>query len=177
MGASKKDSDKKKSKVVIRKNRRANGTELNPTTQTEDSGNMEMSIPPMEELMASETTTINDAMAATSQDATPSTAIPPALPPLPGFDMSGVSRVHEYAVRTMLVFADCAVQSTPEAIFDVLARNFADTGALTWWLWRISKRDLAGRIKRRDIIDATRITAHTLHQQLKSEIGGKLPRW
>jgi hypothetical protein len=177
MGASKGNSDKKKPKVVIRKNRRANGTELNPTTQTEDSGNMEMSTASVEEPMASETTTINDAMAATSRDATPSTAIPPALPPLPGFDVSGASRVHEYAVRTMLVFADCAVQSTPEAIFDVLARNFSDTGALIWWLWRVGKRDLAARIKRRDIIDAARIVAHALHKELKSEIGGKLPRW
>jgi hypothetical protein len=177
MSMSKRDSDKKKPKVVIRKNRRANDTELNPTTQREDSGKMEMSTASVEEPMASETTTIDDAMAATSQDDTPSTAIPLALPPLPGFEVSGASRVHEYAVRTMLVFADCAVQSSPEAIFDVLARNFADTGALVWWLWRIGKGGLATRLKRMDIVDAARITAHALHQQLKNEIGEKLPRW
>ena len=48
-----------------------------------------------------------------------------------------MGRIQRYWIGTMLIFADCSVQKSPEGIFDVLARNFEDTGALSWWLWRI----------------------------------------
>jgi hypothetical protein len=50
-----------------------------------------------------------------------------------------MSRIQRYWIGTMLVFADCALQKDPEGVFDVLARNFEHTNALSWWLWRIGQ--------------------------------------
>jgi len=77
----------------------------------------------------------------------------------------------------MLVFADCTIQTSVEGINDVLARNFDSTGSLIWWLHRVGKGTLVARLKGKDIIDAARITSYALYQQLRSEVGVKLPRW
>jgi hypothetical protein len=182
MGASKGNSDRKKPKAI-----RRSKTSTNSTTKTEDnvmditiaqtdemSGMATDPAPANEHLTASATTMADDLMTTTTVEPAPTTT---ALPPLPGYNLDGVSRNQQYIIRNMLLFADCAVQISAEGVFDVLARNFSDTGALVWWLWRVGKRDLATRIKRMDIVDAARITAHALHQQIKAEIGGKLPRW
>ncbi len=101
----------------------------------------------------------------------------PALPPIPGFHLEDVSRNQQYAIRNTLMFADCCVHTSAEGVFDVLARNIDSTGGLIWWLWRIGKRSLAARVKGKDLVDALRVAAYTLHKELKAEIGLKLPRW
>ncbi len=88
-----------------------------------------------------------------------------------------VSRVQDYALRNALVFADCCVQTGPEAVFDVLARNFDSVGALGWWLHRVGKGELVPRTKGKDLIDALRIVSHTLYRQIRIEIGKPIPRW
>ena len=88
-----------------------------------------------------------------------------------------MSRTQRYWIGTMLIFADCAVQKSAEGIFDVLARNFEDTGALSWWLWRIGYGDKTKLLKGKDIVDAIRKIAHELHRDLKKEIGRPVARF
>jgi len=88
-----------------------------------------------------------------------------------------MGRIQKYWIGTMLIFADCAVQDSPEAIFDVLARNFEDTGALSWWLWHIGYGDKTKLLKRKDIVDAVRKVAHLLYRDLKKEIGRPMARF
>lgn len=90
---------------------------------------------------------------------------------------SHVSRVQDYAIRNLLVFADCCVQTSPDGIFDVLARNFDNLGALGWWLQRVGKGNLIPLTKGKDLIDALRIVAHALYRQIRVEIGKPIPRW
>jgi hypothetical protein len=106
-----------------------------------------------------------------------STPPSPVLPQITGFDLSGMGLSHQYSVRCSLVLCDCCVQKTPERIFDVLGRNFADTGSLMWWLRRIGKGHLAEPLKGKDVVDAVRKTAHGLSRELKEEIGRPVPRW
>jgi hypothetical protein len=101
----------------------------------------------------------------------------PALPSIAGFDLSGMSISQQYAIRNAVVLCDCSVQKTPELIFDVLARNFADTGALMWWLRRMGKGHLAESIKGKDVVDAVRKTAHALSRELREQIGKPMVRW
>jgi hypothetical protein len=101
----------------------------------------------------------------------------PALPSIAGFDLSGMSLSQQYAIRNAVVLCDCSVQKTPELISDVLGRNFADTGALMWWLRRIGKGHLGESLKGKDIVDAVRKAAHGLSRELKEEIGRPVPRW
>ena len=88
-----------------------------------------------------------------------------------------MSRTQRYWIGTMLIFADCAVQKSAEGIFDVLARNFEDTGALSWWLWRIGYGDKTKLLKGKDIVDAIRKVAHLLYRDLKKEIGRPVVRF
>ena len=88
-----------------------------------------------------------------------------------------MGRIQKYWIGTMLIFADCAVQDSPEAIFDVLARNFEDTGALSWWMWRIGYGDKTKLLKGKDIVDAIRKVAHLLYRDLKKEIGRPVVRF
>jgi hypothetical protein len=108
---------------------------------------------------------------------TPTTTSPPPLPPLPGFFLDGASRNQSYVIRNMLVFADCCVAHTEDEVFDVIARNYSDTGGVCWWLYRIGKPKIVPRLKGKDIVDAARIVAHALHRQLKKEVGLRIPRW
>jgi hypothetical protein len=146
------------------------------TAQTEDTA------PVMEEIMAETTiqtavTTDDTGAAVTATEVNDHTPAPPALPPIPGFHLEGVSRNQQYWIRTMLVLCDCCVKPTPEAVFDVLARNFNDVGGLCWWLWRIGQAGLVPRTKGKDLVDAFRVVAYALHQQLRAEIGRPIPRW
>jgi hypothetical protein len=101
----------------------------------------------------------------------------PALPSIAGFDLSGMSISQQYAIRNALVLSDCSVQKSPERIFDVLARNFADTAALMWWLRRIGEGHLAEPLKGKDVADAVSKTAHALSRELKDQIGKPVARW
>jgi hypothetical protein len=106
-----------------------------------------------------------------------STPSAPELPPIAGFDLSGMSLNQQYAIRNAVVLCDCSVQNTPERIFDVLGRNFADTGALMWWLRRIGKGHLAEPLRGKDVVDAVRKTAHSLSRELREQIGIPAVRW
>jgi hypothetical protein len=100
-----------------------------------------------------------------------------ALPPIAGFNLSGMSLNQQYAIRNAVVLCDCCVHKTPERIFDVLGRNFADTGALVWWLRRIGKGHLAEPLKGKDVVDAVRKTAHAPSLELGGQIGKPAARW
>ena len=129
-----------------------------------------------EEVANREASTEQEALGATA-DVPNSSPSASALPPIAGFDLSGMSINQQYAIRTAVVLCDCSVQNIPERIFDVLGRNFADTGALMWWLRRIGKGHLAEPLKGKDVVDAVRKTAHALSLELREEIGKPVARW
>ena len=87
-----------------------------------------------------------------------------------------MSRIQQYWISIMLVFADCAVQNNPDGVFDVLARNFDSPGTLSWWLHRIGHGDIAKYTKGKDIVDAIRKVAYELYRDLR-EIGKPVARW
>jgi hypothetical protein len=142
-----------------------------------------------EEVGHTEASTGNGLMVSTSETATEqetlgaapevSNSAPsaPVLPSIVGFDLSGTSLSQQYAIRNAVVLCDCCVNKTQEGIADVLGRNFADTGALMWWLRRIGKGHVAEPLKGKDIVDAVRKAAHILSRELKEEIGKPVPRW
>jgi hypothetical protein len=88
-----------------------------------------------------------------------------------------VSRVQDYALRNLLVFADCVVQKDESGVFDVIARNFDNTGILGWWLQRVGKSEFIPRMKGKDIVDAIRVISHALYRQIRAEIGKPIARW
>jgi hypothetical protein len=132
-----------------------------------------------QELMAPNPVTATKEEPASSPADKPQNSAPsaPTLPPIDGFDLSGMSQNQQYAIRNALVLCDCCVLATPERIFDVLGRNFGDTGSLMWWLRRIGKGPLAETLKGKDIVDAVRRAAHVLARELKEQIGKPVARW
>ena len=88
-----------------------------------------------------------------------------------------MGRIQRYWIGSMLVFADCSVQDSPDGVFHVLARNFKHTGALSWWLWKIGHGEMTRYVKGKDIVDAIRKIAHELHRILKSEVGKPVARF
>jgi hypothetical protein len=171
-------TDKKKPKIILRRGGKKDGKAMDftATAQTEDTALATGEVMVETTVQAIVTTEDTGAVVAVPEvnDHTPA---PPALPPIPGFHLEGVSRNQQYWIRTMLVLCDCCVKRTPEAVFDVLARNFNDVGGLCWWLWRIGQAVLVPRTKGKDLVDAFRVVAHALHQQLRTEIGKPIPRW
>lgn len=168
-------TDTKRPKVIKRKGGKRLDTMTNNLAHSEVDA---MVTTPAEQSTATATTINNDIGApTTAPDPTPTTTSLPPLPPLPGFSLDGASRNQSYAIRNMLVFADCCVGHTEDEIFDVIARNYSDTGSVCWWLFRIGKGDLVPRLKGKDLVDAARIVAHVLHRQLKKEVGLRIPRW
>jgi hypothetical protein len=91
-------------------------------------------------------------------------------------DVSKLTPSQKYAVRTMLTFADCAVQKDMEGIFHVLARNFASAGELSWFLIRINHKDKIKYGKGKDLIDYMRVISRELFRDLKA-IGKPVARW
>jgi hypothetical protein len=88
-----------------------------------------------------------------------------------------IGRVQAYSIVTMKIFADCAVQTNAQGVFDVLGRNFETSGALSWWLWRIGHSDKCKYTKRKDIIDAIRKVSAELHKDLSRDVGRRVSRW
>jgi hypothetical protein len=88
-----------------------------------------------------------------------------------------MSRIQRYWIGTMLVFADCALQKDPEGVFDVLARNFEHTGALSWFLWKIGHGEMTRFVRGKDLIEAIRKIAHELYRYLKTEVGRPVARF
>jgi len=96
---------------------------------------------------------------------------------IPGFDMEGASRNQQYYIRSVVILCDCSVQRNADGIFDVLARNFWGLGILTWWLRRVGKAHLVDQVKGKDLVDAIRKVAHSLHRELSGVIGRPMARW
>ncbi len=104
-------------------------------------------------------------------------SLTPPWPQIPGFDLDNISLQQQHTIRRMVILCDCSAQASPEGVFDVLARNFPEVGELRWWLIKIGKPHLAELIKRKDIVDAVRKSAHELHKELKEQIGRPVARW
>ena len=102
---------------------------------------------------------------------------PHSRPKIPGFDLEGASQYQQNITCFTVILCDCCVQRSPDGIFDVLGRNFPDTGSLAWWLRRLGKGHLADRVKRKDIVDAIRKISQDLFRELKGEIGRPVARW
>jgi hypothetical protein len=88
-----------------------------------------------------------------------------------------IGRIQGYWLATMKIFADCAVQTNAQGVFDVLGRNFETSGALSWWLWRIGHAEKCKFTKRRDIVDAIRKVSAELHKDLSRDVGRRVSRW
>jgi hypothetical protein len=88
-----------------------------------------------------------------------------------------IGRIQGYCISTMKIFADCAVQTNEQGVFDVLGRNFETSGELSWWLWRIGHADKCKYTKRKDIVDAIRKVSAELHRDLRRDVGRRVCRW
>lgn len=88
-----------------------------------------------------------------------------------------IGRIQGYWISTMKIFADCAVQTNEQGVFDVLGRNFETSGDLSRWLWRIGHVDKCKYTKRRDIVDAIRKVSSELHRDLSRDVGRRICRW
>jgi len=88
-----------------------------------------------------------------------------------------ISRVQEYALRNLRVFADCAVQKDEEGIFHVLGRNFEDKPMLHFWLWKVGYGHLSRFIRNKDLLDSLRILSREIYRDMKETVGKPIPRW
>ena len=87
-----------------------------------------------------------------------------------------MSRPQFNAWASAHILADAAVQQDPSGVYDVLARNFVDSGTLSWWLHRIGHGDMTGLGRRKDIFDYLRLVSNALHRQLKHDLGRPVAR-
>lgn len=88
-----------------------------------------------------------------------------------------MSRVQEYNLKTLRVYADCAVQRDEAGIIDVLARNFEDKALLNFWLWKAGLGHLSKLIRNKDLLDSLRIISRELHREMKQSVGQPVSRW
>lgn len=88
-----------------------------------------------------------------------------------------ISRLQDYAIKNLLVFADCAVQTDWWGVFDVLARNFDNSGFLSYWLNKVGYGHLTPYSKGKDLVDYIRKVAHEIHRDIKASIGKPIARW
>jgi hypothetical protein len=171
----------KKSKVIARRTGLKSGNEKSITGQGVTSENEDVSSHPSKTTdeqghEAGEKRTIENVSKATYplSDHNPT---PHSRPKIPGFDLGGASQYQQNITRFAVILCDCCVQRGPDGVFDVLGRNFPDTGSLAWWLRRLGKGHLADLVKRKDIVDAIRKVSHDLFQELRAEIGRPIARW
>ena len=87
-----------------------------------------------------------------------------------------MSLAQKYTLLSIQTFADCVVQQSPDGIFDVLARNFGDNGALSFWLHKVGHGHLTTYAKGHDIVDYIRKTSHELFKAMK-DVGKPIARW
>lgn len=87
-----------------------------------------------------------------------------------------MSLVQKYNIASILTFADCAVQKSPDGIFDVLARNFIDNGMLSFWLNKVNYGPLTAYSKGHDLVDYIRKVSHELFKAMK-DIDKPVARW
>ena len=93
------------------------------------------------------------------------------------FPPPAMSRAQDYAMRNLLVFADCAVQEDESGVFDVLARNFDSTGLMGYWLNKVGYGHLTQYAKDRDLVQYIRKAAHQIHRHMKRTVGKPVTRW
>ena len=87
-----------------------------------------------------------------------------------------VSRPQFYNQVTAHILGDCAVQPDASGIYDVMARNFGDSGMLSWWLHRIGHADMTKLGRRKDLFDYLRLVSNALHRELKRDLGRPVAR-
>ncbi len=104
------------------------------------------------------------------EEAMKSTDAPPKEAP-------AMSRLQDNFLKSLLVFADCVVQTNASGVFDTLARNFADKPMLNYWLFRVGYGHLSDYTRNKDIVDAIRKVAYELHRDMKKNIGKAVARW
>ncbi|MGO9569674.1 MAG: hypothetical protein ACLP5H_19255 [Desulfomonilaceae bacterium] len=104
------------------------------------------------------------------EEAMKSTDAPPKEKP-------ATSRLQDNFLKSLLVFADCVVQTNAAGVFDTLARNFADKAILNYWLFRVGYGHLSSYTRNKDVVDAIRKVAHELHRDMKKSIGKAVARW
>ena len=106
-------------------------------------------------------------------------SMPPRLPevtaPLAAI-VPTMSRPQFNAWASAHILADAAVQQDPSGVYDVLARNFVDSGTLSWWLHRIGHGDMTRLGRRKDLFDYLRLVSNALHRQLKHDLGRPVAR-
>ncbi|MGB6065719.1 MAG: hypothetical protein WBG50_13000 [Desulfomonilaceae bacterium] len=112
------------------------------------------------------TPTINSSMPSESNEAAarPGTVLPP------------MSRPQFNTWATAYILADCAIQRDASGVYDVLARNFADSGMLSWWLQRIGHADMTKLGRRKDLFDYLRLVSNALHRELKRDLDRPVAR-
>jgi hypothetical protein len=96
---------------------------------------------------------------------------------IPSAETPAMSRVQLYALRNLLVFADCAVQKDESGVFDTLARNFEDKGLLNFWLWKVGYGYLSKKTRNKDLVDSMRILSRELYREMKQNVGRPVARW
>ena len=105
--------------------------------------------------------------------------MPPRLtevPVPPATTVPTMSRPQFNAWATAHILADAAVQQDPSGVYDVLARNFVDSGTLSWWLHRIGHGDMSRLGQRKDLFDYLRLVSNALHRELKRDLGRPVAR-
>lgn len=170
----------KKTKVIVRRSTKGDGPEngfAEESTMTEREQIPETASAPEDVGQTQKTMSTEGAGEAVLDRSEVTTQPSQTWAPVSGFNLENANRNHQYFIRSMLVFADCCLQRTPEGIFDVLGRNFDSPGFMAWWLNRIGKGHFVSLVKGKDMVDAVRKVAHELHRELKHEIGRPVPRW
>ena len=88
-----------------------------------------------------------------------------------------ISRLQKNALKSLLTYADCAVQKNESGIFDVLARNFEDKPLLNFWLWKVGYSHLSKFGRNRDLVDFIRVISREIHRDMKKTVGKPVARW
>lgn len=88
-----------------------------------------------------------------------------------------LSRVQEYALKNLLVYADCAVQKDEWGVFDVLARNFDNNGSISYWLNKVGFDHLTKHGKGKDIVDFIRKVSFGVFKDMQKNVGKPIARW
>jgi len=159
--------------VIVRKNKRQNGIEESPETteRTAASGEDGNTNPVSNDEM---TLALNgpEKVQESEGKGESSSDTPPEDKPA-----TTVSKVQEYALKTLLTYADCAVQKDEEGIFHVLGRNFEDKPMLHFWLWKVGYGHLSRFIRNKDLLDSLRILSREIYRDMKETVGKPIPRW
>ncbi len=94
----------------------------------------------------------------------------------PGKVVPSMSRPQFNTWVTAYILADAAIQQDASGVYDVLARNFQDSGMLSWFLHRIGHADMTKLGRRKDLFDYLRLVSNALHRELKRDLGRPVAR-